>query len=76
MNHNFALIILYSITLLVIGFLLYSVIYRPKRIKPINQLSQFQQFPSEWWGYGWRPWWRRYNALPGFGEVKPIPNTN
>lgn len=72
MDNNIAIIILYSIALIIIGFLLYSVIHRPKKIQIINKSHQLQQFPSEWWGYGWRPWWRRYRGLPGVGEVKPL----
>jgi hypothetical protein len=76
MNTKLSLFFLYSITLFVIGILLYFAIIQPKREIRINrELPKPQSFETHWWGYGWRPWWRRYNGLPGFGEVKPLPNT-
>ena len=31
----------------------------------MNELPQPQKFETHWWGYGWRPWWRRYGGVPG-----------
>lgn len=32
-----------------------------------------KEIETHWWGYGWRPWWRRYGGVPGFGSEKPLP---
>ncbi len=49
------------------------MIEQPKRkIKIYNEMPP-PSFPSDWWGYGWRPWWRNYDGLPGIGSVKPLP---
>ena len=70
------LIILYLLTLTVIGFLLYTALKRPERVKisqVMKELPPSQRFDTHWWGYGWRPWWRRYGGVPGFGPGTPLP---
>ena len=72
MNRNVSLFLLYTITLSVIGLLLYFVVFKPeKKIIIKRELPRPQSFESHWWGYGWRPWWKKYNGLPGLGTVKP-----
>ncbi len=68
------LIILYTIVILVIGLLLYGAIIKnpEQKIKIYNELPP-QRFDTHWWGYGWRPWWRKYGGVPGLGPGKPLP---
>jgi len=73
------LIILYLISISVIGFLLYSMTQsaQPVRVsQDMNKLSSPQRLDMHWWGYGWRPWWRKYGGVPGFNPVegKPLPD--
>ena len=69
------LIILYTIVILVIGLLLYGAIIKnpEQKIKIYNELPPPQRFDTHWWGYGWRPWWRKYGGVPGLGPGKPLP---
>jgi hypothetical protein len=73
MNSNVSLIVLYLLTLIVIGYLLYLALRRPQTIQIYNEMPPPQKIDAHWWGYGWRPWWRRYAGIPGFGKDKPIP---
>uniref|UniRef100_A0A6C0DVS3 Uncharacterized protein n=1 Tax=viral metagenome TaxID=1070528 RepID=A0A6C0DVS3_9ZZZZ len=73
------LIILYLIAISVIGFLLYSITKKaqPVRVTQVmNKLPPLQSFETHWWGYGWRPWWRKYGGVPGFNPVEgePLPD--
>jgi hypothetical protein len=68
MNKSVSIFILYTVTLTVVGFLVYFTLNRPEKIKKpqvMNELPQPQKFETHWWGYGWRPWWRRYGGVPG-----------
>jgi hypothetical protein len=69
------IITLYTIVFIVIGLLLYSILSGgPKqKIQIYNELPPPQRFETHWWGYGWRPWWRRYGGVPGLGPAKPLP---
>ena len=71
---EYALLILYLVTLVVIGFLLYLAIYKPTKISRKNG-PRPASFETHHWGYAWRPWWRRFSGLPGFKPVdgKPLP---
>jgi hypothetical protein len=74
MNKTASVFILYTVTIIVIGFLLYTVLNRQQKIKTsqvINEIPPPQRFETHWWGYGWRPWWKKYNGLPGIETVKP-----
>jgi hypothetical protein len=73
------LIILYLISISVIGFLLYSMTKKARPVKKtqvMNELPPPQSFETHWWGYGWRPWWRKYGGVPGFNPVEgePLPD--
>lgn len=70
MNNTITLIILYSITIAIISWLLYSLLNKPDRIQVQSELPAPQRFETHWWGYGWRPWWRRYNGAPGLADPK------
>jgi len=60
------------ISTVIIGALVYMLLRRPERIIVYNQPLP-ARFETHHWGYGWRPWWRRYNGLPGVAPtVKPI----
>jgi hypothetical protein len=72
MNTNTPIIILYIVAIIIIGFLLYTVLNRPQKIQIYNKIPA-KQIETHWWGYGWRPWWRRYGGVPGFGKDKPLP---
>lgn len=76
MNKSVSIFILYTVTLTVVGFLVYFTLNRPEKIKKskvMNELPPPQRFETHWWGYGWRPWWRRYGGVPGLGPSKPLP---
>lgn len=66
-----AVLLLYIVAITVVGFLLYSVLNRPQKIQIYNEIPP-QTIPTHWWGYGWRPWWRKYNGMPGL-EAIPDP---
>lgn len=73
------LIILYLIAISVIGFLLYSMTKKAQPVKKtqdMNKLPPLQSFETHWWGYGWRPWWRKYRGVPGLDSVEdePLPD--
>jgi hypothetical protein len=69
---EYAVFILYLIAVIVIGFLLYLAIDRPSKVQHIRNENHPASFETHWWGYGWRPYWRKYNGLPGFkGVHKP-----
>ena len=69
---KYALLILYLVTLVVIGFLLYLALYKPSRVHKRSEIPR-ASFETHWWGYSWRPWWRKYNGLPGLSDGKPLP---
>jgi hypothetical protein len=60
--------LLYVVALIVIGFLLYLALRRPQTIQIYNEMPA-KKIDAHWWGYGWRPYWRKYAGVPGF---KPI----
>jgi len=55
----------------IIGALVYTLLRRPERVIVYNQPAP-ARFETHHWGYAWRPWWRRYNGLPGVAPVKPV----
>ena len=73
MKMNIAILVLFMIALLIIGFLLYPIVYRPQKIQIYNELPPPARIRSDWWGYGWRPWWRQYGGVPGFQKGDPLP---
>jgi hypothetical protein len=73
MNINYKLIIsliLVVLLLIIVGLLLriilYPLIFKSEKRKIYNEIPPGAIIPSQWWGYGWRPWWRKYNGVPGF----------
>ena len=71
---DYTLVVLYTITISVIGMLLYSLLHKsPVPIKIYNQMPQRASFETHHWGYGWRPWWRKYQGVPGLGKPLPTP---
>ncbi len=74
MNKNILLIILYSITIVVISWLLYLSVKKPNRIST-NLPLPHASFETHHWGYMYRPYWRKYGGIPGFNpaeEDKPL----
>lgn len=57
------LMLLYLIALAIIIMLLYLALRVTKKVKVVS--PKHASFETHWWGYGWRPWWRRYNGVPG-----------
>ncbi len=49
------------------------MIEQPKQKIIIYNEMPLPSFPSDWWGYGWRPWWRKYGGVPGFQTPLPKP---
>ncbi len=74
MDKSTSILLLYIVTLIVIVFILYTMLKRPQ-IQIYNEMPPPQKIDTHWWGYGWRPWWRRYAGVPGFGKDKPVPPT-
>ncbi len=63
---------LYLIAITIIGILLFNVLSRPQEKQVIYRTKQIRpKFETHWWGYGWRPWWRKYNGVPGM-VPKPL----
>jgi hypothetical protein len=58
----------------IIGALVYIALRRPERVIVYNEMPARPSFETQWWGYGWRPFWRKYNGLPGLASkpVKPV----
>lgn len=59
----FALLITASVA--IIGVLIYSALRPPEQVILYDTSNQGPRFETQWWGYGWRPFWRRYDGLPG-----------
>ena len=58
------LMLLYLVALSIIVVLVYLALnQKQKRVKVVS--PKHASFQTHWWGYGWRPWWRRYNGVPG-----------
>jgi hypothetical protein len=55
----------------IIGALIYIALRRPESVIVYNEPALRPSFETQWWGYGWRPWWRKYNGLPGL-TPKPV----
>jgi hypothetical protein len=68
----YTVLILYLVALIVIGFLIHLAVKTPTRISRDN-IPPPASFETHWWGYGWRPWWRKYSGLPGMADGKPLP---
>jgi hypothetical protein len=59
------------IAIAIVGALVYMLLRRPERVIVYNQPAP-ARFETHHWGYAWRPWWRRYNGIPGvIPSVKP-----
>ncbi len=67
-----AVFILYLIAIIVVGFLVYLAIKKPESITVVNKIPQ-PSVETHHWGYAWRPWWRRFNGLPGVGKAPKEP---
>lgn len=75
MDKSIVSILLFTIACFVIGFLIVSIFKKDEEIVIYNE-NVPNRIQSDWWGYGWRPWWRQYGGVPGFdskGEGKPLP---
>ena len=66
-------IVFFSIIFALLAFLIYAIQRRPSKVLVYNE-NVPDTVHSEWWGYGWRPYWRRFNGVPGFGPGTPLPN--
>jgi hypothetical protein len=66
MTAEISLMLLYITVLAVVGFLLYTLLNKPKPIQIYKEQAPIKEINTHWWGYGWRPWWRRYGGVPGF----------
>jgi heme/copper-type cytochrome/quinol oxidase subunit 2 len=53
------IICLYIITIIVIIIVLYSIFNKKNNSKTPSIINRSQVFETHWWGYGWRPGWRR-----------------
>lgn len=77
MKAEISFLILFIIATAFVVFLLYIVFYRPEKVVVYNELPVPAIIPTHHWGYGWRPWWRRFNGVPGFKPLEkpklPIP---
>lgn len=58
----------------VIAYIAYYVMRTPDRITIYRENPPTMDH-SPTWGYKSRPWWRRYEGVPGMGKEKPHPPT-
>lgn len=65
-------IMLFLLAVIIIVFLLYNVINRPQKIKIYNEIPPNEVY-SKSWGYHWKPYWRKFAGVPGFGHDAPLP---
>lgn len=79
-------LIFFTLIFALLAFLIYSLNTRqPRQIVVYNE-NVPSTVHSEWWGYGWRPYWRKYDGIPGVkpdgepavkpdgqGDGKPLP---
>lgn len=63
-----------SLIMLIIGTVMYYVIRTPDRIAIYRENPPSMEH-SRAWGYRTRPWWRRYEGVPGMGKETPHPPT-
>jgi hypothetical protein len=57
----------------IIGALIYIALRRPESVIVYNEPALGPHFQTHGWGYGYKPWWRRYNGIPGLTpSVKPV----
>lgn len=70
---DIVLFVLYTIAIAIITLLLYSLFNKPEKQLTVHKLTPVL-VPTHWWGYGWRPWWKRYNGLPGVAKPLPSPS--
>ncbi len=75
MDNSTSILLLYIVALIVIVFILYTMLKKPQTIQIYNEIPPPQKIDTHWWGYGWRPWWRRYAGVPGFKSLPPKPVT-
>lgn len=59
-----------SIALIMIAYLMYYVVRSPDRIVIYRENPPAME-SSHSWGYQSRPWWRRYEGIPGMGKETP-----
>lgn len=59
-----------------LAFLVYSLNTQKVRQNPIYNENIPDTVYSRWWGYDWRPYWRKFDGIPGVkpdGDGKPLP---
>lgn len=60
------------VAIAIIGALVYTLLRQPERVIVYNYPPP-ARFETHHWGYAWRPWWRRYNGIPGvLPASKPV----
>jgi hypothetical protein len=64
------LFILFVIALFFIGLILWQALRTPDRIRIYRENPPVME-SSRHWGYIPRPWWRRYEGIPGIGREEP-----
>ena len=57
-------ILFFLIIFVIIVYIINNLFNKPRKI--INEIPPPAIIPTQWWGYGWRPWWRKYDGVPGF----------
>jgi hypothetical protein len=67
MENPTQLIVLYLVALTIITVLLYFALNKKQKkvVAPKIAAAKHASFVTHHWGYGWRPWWKRYNGVPG-----------
>lgn len=57
------------IFVIIVFFVVYNSFNKqdiPRKI--YNEIPPPVIIPTQWWGYGWRPWWRKYDGIPEVGQ--------
>lgn len=62
------------IVVILLGVIMYYVMRSPDRIVIYRENPPSMEH-SHAWGYRSRPWWRRYEGVPGMGKETPHPPT-
>jgi hypothetical protein len=65
---NVSILFIYLVAIIIIVLLVYLASKPSQKIQIYNELPPPARFQTHWWGFGWRPWWRRYGGVPGLQE--------
>ena len=74
MNIISSFFLLMALAVAAVAYIMYGVLRTPSRVAIYHENPPSME-SSHAWGYQSRPWWRRYEGVPGMGKEKPHPPT-